>query len=105
MTDDNAAKIEATVKCIPRGRVATYGQIAALAGIPRNARQVGSVLRNLPENAKVPWHRVVNSCGRISDRDDGTFAGLQRHLLAEEGVEFDHKDRIDLTTVQWRPKT
>lgn len=104
-TNNNESTIKATVRKVPRGRVATYGQIALLAGIPKNARQVGTVLRNLPENSKVPWHRIVNSQGRISDRGDGVFAGLQRYLLVEEGVEFGDHDKLDLARVQWKPKS
>lgn len=103
--DNNEDKITATARRIPKGRVATYGQVAKLAGIPKNARQVGTVLRNLPENSRVPWYRVVNSQGRISERSDATFEGLQQHLLAEEGVFLDDTGRIDLANVQWRPNS
>ena len=68
LEDDNANCILMIVKQIPHGKVATYGQIAKLAGIPRNSRQVGTVLKTLPENSGVPWFRVVNSRGEISDR-------------------------------------
>ena len=102
MPNDNASKITATVRRVPKGKVATYGQIAALSGLPKNARQVGMVLRNLPDASMIPWHRVVNSQGRISDRGDGVFVGLQRQLLDAEGVELDEADRIDLSLYQWR---
>jgi len=100
----NAELIEKMVRRVPRGRVATYGQIAALIGAPRNARQVGSVLRSLPEGSRVPWHRIVNACGRVSERGESVCEGLQRHLLEEEGVEFDTHNRIDLQYYQWRPR-
>ncbi len=75
-----------------------------MAGLPRNARQVGAVLGNLPDDSTVPWHRVVNSQGRISERGSATFEGLQRHLLECEGVIFANNGRINLATFQWRPR-
>lgn len=104
MTETNAQLIEKTVRRVPRGRVATYGQIAFMIGAPRNARQVGTVLRSLPEETRVPWHRIVNACGRISERDRNVCEGLQRHLLEEEGVDFDERNRIDLARFQWKPR-
>jgi len=72
---------------IPKGYVATYGQVAELAGLPRAARLVGRALRMLPEGTRVPWHRVVNARGRISLRADGLgHEELQARLLAREGV-------------------
>ena len=96
-----------TVKRIPRGRVATYGQIAALAGMPRHARQAGYALAATPENVKIPWHRVINAQGRISLRlkhwDSGSD-DLQRILLEAEGVEFDNSGRVDLKRFRWEPR-
>ena len=82
-------RIYAVIARIPPGRVATYGQIAALAGLPRQARRVGHALRIQPDGAGLPWHRVINAQGGISDRGMGWEAGYQRHLLEEEGVVFD----------------
>ncbi|MFY9255245.1 MAG: MGMT family protein [Fuerstiella sp.] len=104
MANDNISKIEAVVRRIPAGKVATYGQIATLAGLPGNARQVGAVLGNLPDDSGVPWHRVVNSLGRISERGSGTSEGLQRHELLFEGVVFSDSERIDLSVYQWKHK-
>jgi len=84
------------VRKIPRGRVATYGQIAELAGLEGHARQVGYALHNLPERSSVPWHRVVNAKGEISPRSAGDSHELQRMLLEGEGVELDQRGRIDL---------
>ena len=96
----------ATVKRIPRGRVATYGQIAALAGMPRHARQAGYALAAMPANMKIPWHRVINAQGRISLRlkhwDSGSDE-LQRILLEAEGVIFDSSGRVDLKRFRWEP--
>lgn len=101
------AGILATVELIPEGRVATYGQIAFLAGLPGHARQVGFALRGLPEGSTVPWQRVVNAQGEISSRDDPAWEGFQRHLLEEEGVQFEAKGergRIDLDRFGWDPE-
>lgn len=75
------------VRSIPRGKVATYGQVAAMAGIPGHARLVGYALHTLEEETDVPWHRVINARGRISLH--AQFGGLlQRELLEAEGVVF-----------------
>ena len=84
------------VRKIPRGRVATYGQIAERAGLEGHARQVGYALHNLPERNDVPWHRVVNAKGEISPRSAGDSHELQAMLLRAEGVELDLRGRIDL---------
>ncbi len=95
------------VKQIPRGCVATYGQIAGLAGYPRHARQAGyalAALRDKPE-LQVPWHRVVNAKGEISMRSSGSGCDeLQRIMLEDEGIVFDGSGRINLSEFQWRPK-
>ena len=92
------------VRLIPEGRVATYSQIAALANRPRNARQVGYALARLNDE-NVPWHRVVNVRGSISERglDPLESVERQRFLLQEEGVVFDRRGRIDLERFGWRP--
>ena len=95
-------RIHQTVSRIPRGRVATYGQIARLAGLPGQARLVGYAMHALPTGSDIPWQRVVNAKGEISiPGDNGTW---QRRLLEREGVRFDAKGRIALTTYQWRPE-
>jgi methylated-DNA-protein-cysteine methyltransferase-like protein len=88
--------IWSVVRKVPRGRVATYGQIAELAGLEGHARQVGYALHNLPANSDVPWHRVVNAKGEISARTAGDSHELQRMLLVAEGVRFDAKGRVEL---------
>ncbi len=95
------ARIIATVSRVPRGKVATYGQIARLAGFPRNARQVGAVLKQLPEDSNVPWHRIVNASGRVSRRN-GQAQHLQRVLLEGEGIEFSDSGRLSFARYLWR---
>jgi methylated-DNA-protein-cysteine methyltransferase-like protein len=98
-------RIYAVVARIPPGRVATYGQVAALAGLPRQARRVGFALRSAPEGSPLPWQRVVNARGEISRRGGlGWEEGYQRHLLEEEGVAFDARGRIDLERFGWDPE-
>ncbi len=97
-------RIWAVVRRIPEGRVATYGQVAAEAGLPGHARQVGYALHALPEDSDVPWQRVINARGEISARQDPTTGaeGYQRHLLLEEGVVFDARGRVELERFRWR---
>ncbi|HXU00914.1 MAG TPA: MGMT family protein, partial [Polyangia bacterium] len=86
---DSYREIYAAVSRIPKGRVATYGQIAAIAGLRRQARLVGYAMHALPADSDVPWHRVVNAAGRISIRADGMgHDELQAQLLRREGVRF-----------------
>ena len=83
------ARVLAIVRAIPEGRVASYGQVATLAGSPRAARAVGGVLKAHVEPASdVPWQRVINAAGRISFKGDTGRAWLQRSLLEAEGVRF-----------------
>jgi len=93
------------VRRIPRGRVATYGQIARLAGLAGHARQVGYALHALPGRSRVPWHRVINARGRISLGDGGDLGEFQRRLLETEGIEFDRTGRVDLARWVWRPRS
>jgi len=98
-------RIYDVVARIPRGRVATYGQIARLAGLPGQPRLVGYALSALPEGSRIPWHRVINAQGRVSLRGDGgPMADIQRHLLMREGVVFDGGGAISLTRFRWRPR-
>jgi len=98
------ARIYAVVRRIPRGRVATYGQVALLAGLPGQARQVGYALNAMPAEDTAPWHRVINAKGMISARGDVRWEDYQRHLLEAEGVAFDARERVDLERFQWRPR-
>lgn len=97
-------RVYAVVRRIPRGRVATYGQVARIAGLGRNARQVGYALHALPEYSDVPWHRVISAKGQISlPRASGADV-TQRLRLEREGVRFDGKGRIDLRVFGWVPR-
>lgn len=84
---------------IPVGKVATYGQIAALAGNPRGARQVVRVLHSSSRKEGLPWHRVINSKGMISLSGEGY--DVQRSLLEGEGVVFDKNGKVSLKVFQW----
>jgi methylated-DNA-protein-cysteine methyltransferase-like protein len=96
------SKIYRAVRRIPRGRVATYGTIATLAGLDGHARQVGYALHALPPGLDIPWHRVVNAKGEISARSSGDSHELQRHLLEAEGVEFSLRGMIEMKRFAWK---
>lgn len=98
-------RIYAVVERIPRGRVATYGDVAAVIGHPRAARQVGYALARLtPDRAQgVPWQRVINAKGMVSSRGDVLRADEQTRRLVEEGVVFDSAGRCDLDAVRCTP--
>lgn len=81
---------------IPAGKVITYGQLAAQAGKPRGARWAGYLLRHLPANSNLPWHRVINAQGKLSFPVGSEKASEQIALLEDEGIEFSSSDRIDL---------
>jgi methylated-DNA-protein-cysteine methyltransferase-like protein len=102
-SSDSYPRIYAVVKRIPRGRVATYGQVAELAGLAGHARQVGYALHALSEESRVPWQRVVNAQGRVSARAEPLMENVQRSLLEQEGIEFGLADRLDLGRYRWRP--
>lgn len=89
-----------TVRMIPPGRVATYGQIARIVG-SCSAQMIGFALAALPEGNDVPWQRVVNRFGRVSPHGYGYGSLVQRDLLESEGVVFNSKDEIDLDEFGW----
>ena len=101
-TESLYSVIYRTVKRIPKGRVATYGQIARLAGLPGQARLVGYALHSLrnDRDPSVPWHRVINARGESSL--PGLDAELQRRLLKTEGVVFDRLGRTKLLKFGWK---
>ncbi len=103
-SESSYARIYAVVRRIPRGRVATYGQVALLAGLPRHARLVGYALHALPDASRVPWQRVINAQGQVSPRAVPSWDGLQVQLLEREGVRFDACGRVSLARYQWRAR-
>jgi len=88
------------VRDIPYGQVASYGQIASLVR-GCTARMVGHAMKTLPEGSDVPWHRVINSRGKISQRTTGDGDLLQRQLLEDEGVRFEASGRVPLGEFAW----
>ncbi len=101
--ETNYTRIYRVVRKIPAGKVATYGQVAKLAGLAGHARQVGYALHALPDEHDVPWHRVVNAKGEISARSVPGSEPLQRDLLEDEGVVF-VGPRVDLKRFGWAKK-
>lgn len=97
------ARIAAVVRRVPRGAVATYGQVARLAGLHQGARQVGYALHALPAGSQVPWHRVINAAGRISLPPHAGGIDQRLRLLAE-GVTVTESGRVSLERYQWRPR-
>ena len=93
-----AERIWQVVADIPPGTVATYGQVAEMAGLPGGARRVGRCLSRLPSETQLPWHRVVNAAGGISL--PGTAGNRQRQRLLDEGVAFEG-DRVALDRSRW----
>jgi methylated-DNA-protein-cysteine methyltransferase related protein len=94
----------AIIRRIPRGRVATYGQVAWLAGRPRHARQVGYALQASTNDDSLPWQRVVNSKGEVSPRCHPFAVVQQRQMLEREGVVFGANDKIPMNRFQWKPR-
>lgn len=101
MMENSFSKIYAVVKKIPKGKVATYGQIAAFAGNPRWSRVVGFALHANPNPGTIPCHRVVNRFGEVSVAFVFGGENMQRILLAEEGIEFLTDGKIDLNLYLW----
>ena len=98
----NYLRIYDVVRRVPEGKVATYGQIASLAGLPGHARQVGYALHASRPEDKLPWHRIINAKGEISLRSDPGFEGLQQAMLAAEGVVPGTNGKIDLKQFRWQ---
>ena len=95
-------RIRETIRDIPRGKVASYGQIAEIAGVPRGARQVGYTLRQLPDGHDLPWYRVVQSSGRIAFECGSPQLEEQRDRLIMEGV-IVNAGRVDMARFRWQP--
>ncbi len=95
---------EAVLACvarIPKGRLVSYGQVALMTGFPRRPRQVGMVLKGLPEGTELPWHRVVNTRGYVPSKGRWWGAQVQIQRLREEGIEVDELGNLDLESYRW----
>lgn len=103
-TSSSYERIYRAVRRIPRGKVATYGDVARMAGLPGRARQVGYALHALPDGSAVPWHRVINAAGRISLPMFG--GGMEQRLrLLAEAVRVDEGGRVKLTAYRLPHRT
>lgn len=96
----NKEAVIQVVNAIPAGTVVTYGQVAQLAGLGKAARFVGTTMKNLPPNSRLPWHRVVNAQGKIAFPIDSEGYRLQKQRLLKEGVQFKGQ-RISLAVFGW----
>lgn len=106
-SEENTAELKKqriwqVVHSIPEGCVATYGQVAALAGIPAGARFAGTSLKGLPKDTRIPWHRVINAQGKLSLPPDSPAFKEQLRRLKSEGV-LVKNDKISLSQFQWQP--
>jgi methylated-DNA-protein-cysteine methyltransferase-like protein len=97
-----ADRVKQVIKGIPPGKVATYGQIAMMAGNPGGIRGVVWILHSSSQKANLPWHRVINKKGKIS-LPPGQGCEEQKMRLEAEGIQFDCENRIDLDRFLWRP--
>lgn len=95
-------RIWSTIADIPPGSVASYGQIADIAGIPRGARQVGYALRHSPKDRPLPWHRVLQASGKSAFAKGSSALRMQRDRLADEGVPM-RDGKVDMRTYRWQP--
>ncbi|MBQ4833436.1 MGMT family protein [Pseudoalteromonas sp. MMG010] len=100
MEPDKNTLIYTIIGTIPIGSVASYGQVAALAGYPQNARLVGRLLKEMPNDSTIPWHRVVNSLGKISFAVGSDKYQQQRQKLLLEGVTFKN-EKVNMREHQW----
>jgi methylated-DNA-protein-cysteine methyltransferase-like protein len=103
MTDPFHSRIIKVLKSVPKGKVTTYGQVAALAGNPGAARQVVRALHSSTRSADLPWHRVINAKGRISLPPGAGFE-MQQAMLRDEGIDVTDGGAVDLKRFGWRPK-
>jgi methylated-DNA-protein-cysteine methyltransferase-like protein len=95
-------RIWSTIEDIPPGKVASYGQLAEIAGIPRGARQVGYALRHSPKDRSLPWHRVLQASGKSAFAKGSAALRTQRSRLAAEGVTM-CDGKVDMRTYRWQP--
>jgi methylated-DNA-protein-cysteine methyltransferase-like protein len=100
MEESFSQRVKSLIKKIPPGKVATYGQIATLAGNPRGSRTVAWVLHSSTRKENLPWHRVINSKGMISLPPSSGYE-TQKSLLENEGILFDENDKVDFNRFLW----
>ncbi|WP_160620078.1 MGMT family protein [Mixta intestinalis] len=98
--DSFTQRVLQVIAAIPAGSVTTYGEVARLAGSPRAARQVGGVLKRLPADSRLPWHRIINRYGQISLQGDDLLR--QRDALEAEGIEISDDGKVDLARYRWQ---
>ena len=91
-----------SIKQIPHGKVASYGQIAVYAGVPRAARAVGMILNKLPTNTDLPWWRVVNNSGKLTIRGSIFTRDDQKSLLESEGIKFKKEHELEIEKYRWK---
>lgn len=102
LAESHQQKILQAVAAIPQGSVCTYGRVAELAGLPRHARLVGNVLKKLPPGSTIPWHRVLNSHGKLSFPEGSAPWARQKERLEAEGIAF-LNGRVNLAVYLWQP--
>lgn len=100
MQADTRQQVLAILACIPTGRVVSYGQVADLAAMGKGARQIGRILRTLPDDTQIPWHRVVSASGFISLTEPDRSRQIRR--LGSEGVAV-RSGRVDINQYRWNP--
>ncbi|QHM76342.1 DNA base-flipping protein [Mixta theicola] len=98
--DSFTQRVLQVIAAIPAGSVTTYGDVARLAGSPRAARQVGGLLKRLPADSRLPWHRIINRYGQISLQGDDLLR--QRDALEAEGIEISDDGKVDLARYRWQ---
>ncbi|HEY9547639.1 MAG TPA: MGMT family protein [Solimonas sp.] len=103
-SEERHARIWAVIKRIPRGKVATYGQVAAEAGFVKQPRLTAQALRHAPDELKLPWYRVINAQGKLSFDVDSESYRRARSQLEAEGVVFG-RDKIDFARYRWQPRS
>ncbi|AEB29238.1 hypothetical protein CAR_c05200 [Carnobacterium sp. 17-4] len=92
------------IQSIPSGKIMTYGQIAALAGNARGARQVVRILHSMSQKYDLPWHRIINAKGEVAIKDaEGAFT--QKDRLLSEGITLTHSGKVDLVVYRYHPTT
>jgi len=100
MTPTNRERVWQVIHSIPAGKVSTYGNVAAMAGLPRQARAVGKYLSQLPNGSKIPWYRVINAQGKVSFPIESERFLAQKQQLQDEGVIFSN-NKVNLKTYLW----